>query len=79
MHEHKQETRRGRTEMEEEEEGGGEREREIEMKDVGARGRTEGDSGEKAGKWVRGEDDDVEEKEEESGEARWRERYQRER
>ncbi|KAL7380151.1 hypothetical protein ABVT39_012756 [Epinephelus coioides] len=48
------------------------------MKDVGARGRTEGDSGEKAGKWVRGEDDDVEEKEEESDEARWRERYQRE-
>ena len=47
------------------------------MKDVGAWGRTEGDSGEKAGKWVRGEDDDVEEKEEESDEARWRERYQR--
>lgn len=44
------------------------------MKDVGAWGRTEGDSGEKAGKWVRGEDDDVEEKEEESDEARWRER-----
>lgn len=44
------------------------------MKDVGARGRIEGDSGEKAGKWVRGEDDDGEEKEGESDEARWRER-----
>lgn len=48
------------------------------MKDVGAQGRTEGDGGEKAGKWVRREDDDVEEEEEESDEARWRERYQRE-
>lgn len=44
------------------------------MKDVGAWGRTEGDSGKKAGKWVRGEDDNVEEKEEESDEARWREK-----
>lgn len=45
------------------------------MKDVGARGRTEGDSGEKARKWVRGEEDDVvEEKEGESDEGRWRER-----
>lgn len=59
-------------------EGGGERETEIEMKDVGARGRTEGDSGEKAGKWVRGEDKDVEEEEGESDEERWKERYQRE-
>lgn len=40
------------------------------MKDVGAWGRTEGDSGKKAGKWVRGEDDNVEEKEGESDEAR---------
>lgn len=45
------------------------REAEIEMKDVGTRGRTEGDSGEKAGKWVRGGDDDVEAKEEESDEG----------
>ena len=46
------------------------------MKAVGARTRTEEDSGKKAGKWVRGEEDDVEEKEEASDEARWRERYQ---
>lgn len=56
----------------------GRRERERKMKYVGAWGRTEGDSGKKARKWVRGEDDDVEEKEGESDEARWRERYQRE-
>ncbi|KAM7376080.1 hypothetical protein PAMP_005828 [Pampus punctatissimus] len=56
---------------------GEENETEIEMKDVDA-GRTEGDSGEKAVKWVRGEDDDVEEEEEESDKTRWRERYQRE-
>lgn len=37
------------------------------MKDVGAWGRTEGDSGKKALKWVRGEQDDVEEKERQRG------------
>lgn len=52
-------------------------EREREMEDVGARGRTEGDSGVEARKWVRGEDADVEEEEGESDEARWRGRYQR--
>ena len=50
---------RGRAEMEEEGEGGRierERETEREMEDVGARGRTEGDSGVEARKWVRGEE-----------------------
>lgn len=56
------EARTGRSEMEEEQEEG---RRQIEMEAAGAWGRTEGDSGKKALKWVRGEDDDVEEKERE--------------
>lgn len=43
------------------------------MKDVGAWGRTEGDSGKKALKWVRGEQDDVEEKERQRGREREKE------
>lgn len=79
MEKREQETRSAGAEMRGGRGRGGEKESDRDMDEgCGCTGRNRGRRWQEGGKVGQREDDDVEEKEGESGEAGWRERYQRE-